>query len=301
MLAAGANRLLAQKQVLSSALGPQRMTFAVARLAAFEPPTKHPKGKVVFVGAGPGDPDLLTLKGQRALQQADVVVYAGSLVPEEILRHAAPTAMLYNSAPLTLEEVMDRLIAAVRAGQRVVRLHSGDTSLYSAIQEQMTVLDAEGIGYEVIPGISSFQAAAAALQAELTLPEVVQTVILTRAEGQTPMPEGQSLADLAKHRATLCIFLSARLAEQVQEQLLIAYPPDTPAAIVYRVSWPDELIVLTQLDRLAEEIRRHDLTRTTLILVGPAIGGRRNRSRLYDRNHGHIFRKRSREETHPSA
>ena len=132
----------------------------------------------------------------------------------------------------------------------------------------MTLLDAAGIGYEVIPGVSSFQAAAAALQAELTLPEVVQTVILTRAEGQTPMPEGEALADLARHRATLCIFLSARLAEQVQEQLLTAYPPDTPAAILYRVSWPDEKIVLTELRRLAEEVRRHKLTRTTLILVG---------------------------------
>jgi precorrin-4 C11-methyltransferase len=299
--AAGTDHLLVEKQVVSSTFAPQRMTFALARLAAFEPVTPQSPGKVVFVGAGPGDPDLLTLKGRRALAQADVVVYAGSLVSEEILRHVPPTAALHNSAPLTLEEVMDRLTTAVRAGKRVVRLHSGDISLYSAIQEQMTLLDEAGINYEVIPGISSFQAAAAALKAELTLPEVVQTVILTRAEGQTPMPEKEALADLARHQATLCIFLSARLIEQVQEQLLTAYPPETPAAILYRVSWPDEKMILTELRDLAAEVRRHDLTRTTLIVVGKAVAGRQNRSRLYDQNHGHIFRARRREETHPSA
>jgi precorrin-4 C11-methyltransferase len=276
------------------------MTFALARLASFDEVARS-QGKVVFLGAGPGDPDLLTLKGRSALARAEVVVYAGSLVPEEVLRHVPPTAALHNSAHLTLEEVMDRLTAAVRAGQRVVRLHSGDTSLYSAIQEQMTLLDKAGIGYEIIPGVSSFQAAAAALKAELTLPEVVQTIILTRAEGQTPMPPGEALADLARHRATLCIFLSARLAEAVQEQLLTAYPPDTPTAILHRVSWPDEKVAVTELRYLAEEVRKHNLTRTTLILVGAAVGGRQNRSRLYDRNHGHLFRARNREETHPSA
>jgi precorrin-4 C11-methyltransferase len=300
LLASGAGRLLVDKRVMSSPLAPQRMTFALARLADF-PAAPPGQGEVVFVGAGPGDPDLLTLKGRRALARADVVVYAGSLVPEEVLRHAAPTAALHNSAALTLEEVTDRLIAAARAGKRVVRLHSGDTSLYSAVQEQMTLLDAAEVGYEVIPGVSSFQAAAAALRAELTLPEVVQTVILTRAGGQTPMPAGEALADLARHRATLCIFLSARLAQQVQEQLLTAYPPDTPAAILHRVSWPDETVVLTELGSLAGEVRRHNLTRTTLILVGAAVGGRRNRSRLYDPNHGHLFRARSREQTHPPA
>jgi precorrin-4 C11-methyltransferase len=326
LLAAGADHLLIEKQVAASSLAPQRMTFALARLESCRvggvfgthqagpvgsEDSTHPtqrvspahcrQGKVVFVGAGPGDPDLLTLKGRRALAQADVVVYAGSLVPEEILRHAAPTASLCNSAPLTLEEVMDRLIAPVRAGKRVVRLHSGDISLYSAIQEQMTRLDDAGIGYDIIPGVSSFQAAAAALRAELTLPEVVQTVILTRAEGETPMPPTEALAELARHQATLCIFLSARMADKVQEQLLTAYPPDTPAAILYRVSWPDERIIVTELPRLAEEVRRHQLTRTTLIMVGKAIGGRQNRSRLYDRQHGHLFRAKSREETHPPA
>jgi precorrin-4 C11-methyltransferase len=308
--AAGAERLLVEKQVVTSALAPQRMTFALARLAAFEAPGPRVPGKVVFIGAGPGDPNLLTLKGRHALAGAEVVVYAGSLVPEEVLRHAPPEAVLHNSAHLTLEEVMERLTAAAQAGKRVIRLHSGDTSLYSAIAEQMTLLDETGIAYEVIPGVSSFQAAAAALAAELTLPEVTQTIILTRAEGQTPMPAGETLADLARHRATLCIFLSARLAAEVQEQLLTAYPPETPTAILYRVSWPDEIIVRTELCRLAEEVRRHDLTRTTLILVGQAIGVRRAgsmsdrsdpRSRLYDPNHGHLFRARRRDQAHPPA
>jgi precorrin-4 C11-methyltransferase len=304
LLASGSPLLLVDKNIVGSPLAPQRMTFSLARFQAIsEKGTGSPPicSKVVFVGAGPGDPDLLTLKGRRALSRADVVVYAGSLVPEEVLRHTSPTAALHNSAQLTLEEVMDRLIAAARAGQRVVRLHSGDTSLYSAIQEQMTLLDEAGIDYEIIPGVSSFQAAAAALKTELTLPEVAQTVILTRAEGQTPMPEGEALAELARSRATLCIFLSARLVEGVQEQLLTAYSPQTPAAILYRVSWPDEQIIVTELRHLAAEVRRHSLTRTTLILVGAAVGGRRNRSRLYDDKHGHLFRARGRDETHPSA
>jgi precorrin-4 C11-methyltransferase len=288
LLAAGALRLLVEKQVMTSALAPQRMTFALARSAAFE--TAADPGQVAFVGAGPGDPDLLTRKAHRALGRADVVVYAGSLVPEEILRHAPTTAILHNSAPLTLEEVMAILVPAARAGKRVVRLHSGDTSLYSAIQEQMARLDEAGIAYEVIPGVSSFQAAAAALKVELTCPQVAQTVILTRAEGETPMPEGESLAELARHRATLCLFLSARLVERTQEQLLTAYAPDTPVAILYRVSWPDERIVLTELRQLAEEVRRHKLSRTTLIVVGAALGRRPERSRLYDKGHGHIFR-----------
>ncbi len=310
LLAAGAGSLLVEKQVMHSTLAPQGMTFALARLASFETADARASGQVVFVGAGPGDPDLLTLKGRRALAGADVVVYAGSLVPEAILRHAPPTAALYNSAHLTLEEVMDRLTAAARAGKRVVRLHSGDTSLYSAIGEQMTLLDRAGIGYEVVPGVSSFQAAAAALGVELTVPEVAQTVILTRAAGQTPMPAGEALADLARHRATLCIFLSARLVDEVQEQLLTAYPVETPVAVLYRVSWPDETMIVTELGRLAEEVRRHDLTRTTLILVGEALGLRRagsvsdrsgNRSRLYDPNHGHLFRARRRDQAHPPA
>ncbi len=301
LLAAGTERLLAEKRVVVSSLGSgrKRMTFALARLASYQERTKT--GRVIFVGAGPGDPDLLTIKARQALRRADVVIYAGSLVPEAVLRHAPATAVLHNSAPLTLEQVMEITKTAVDKGQYVVRLHSGDTSLYSAIQEQLAILEDAGIDCEVIPGISAFQATAAALKSELTIPEIVQTIILTRGEGMTKMPPGESLEALAQHKATLCIFLSARMAETVQAQLLTAYPPETPVAIAYRVSWPDEKIIVTTLANLAAEVRHHRLTRTTLFLVGDAIGGRRNRSRLYDRSHGHLFRARSRDETHPSA
>jgi precorrin-4 C11-methyltransferase len=298
LLAAGAESLLVEKQVVASPLSPQRMTFALARLASFQ---ARAAGRVIFVGAGPGDPELLTLKARQALRRAEVVIYAGSLVPEAVLRHAPATAVLHNSAPLTLEQVMEITKAAVGNGQCVVRLHSGDTSLYSAIQEQLAVLEDAEIDCEVIPGISAFQATAAVLKSELTLPEIVQTVILTRGEGLTKMPASESLELLAQHRATLCIFLSARLVETVQTQLLTAYPPKTPAVIAYRVSWPDEQIIITTLANLAEEVRHQRLTRTTLFLVGDALGGRRNRSRLYDRRHGHLFRARNRDETHSSS
>jgi precorrin-4 C11-methyltransferase len=272
------------------------MTFALARHAQFQVKSST-RGKVYFVGAGPGDFQLLTLKAYHLLRRADVVIYAGSLIPEAMLRHVPGAALLHNSAYLTLEQVMALTLKAVRSGQRVVRLHSGDTSLYSAIQEQMAILETEHVEFEVVPGISSFQALAAALKSELTLPEKVQTIILTRGEGNTPMPEKESLVALAQHQATLCIYLSARLATKVQEQLLTAYAPDTPVAIAHRISWPDEQILVTRLDRLAEEIRRHDFRRTTLIAVGVAIGGRQHRSHLYDESHGHLFRKRS----HPHA
>jgi precorrin-4 C11-methyltransferase len=299
LLAANTERLLVEKHVVASPLSPQRMTFALARFAWFQ--ERKTAGRVLFVGAGPGDPELLTLKARQALRRADVVIYAGSLVPEAVLRQASATARLHNSAPLTLEQVIEITKPAVDNGQCVVRLHSGDPSLYSAIQEQLAVLEDAGIECEVIPGVSAFQAAAAALKSELTLPEVAQTVILTRGEGHTKMPPGETLESLAQHQATLCIFLSAKLIEKVQAQLLTAYPPQTPAAIAYRVSWPDEKIIVTTLAELAGEVRRHHLTRTTLLLVGEAVGGRRNRSRLYDRRHGHLFRARDRDETHPPA
>jgi precorrin-4 C11-methyltransferase len=300
LLAAQAEHLLAAKQVIASPLAPQRMTFALARLATVEDsPPAH--GKVIFIGAGPGDPELLTMKARRLLAQADVVIYAGSLIPEAILHYAPATATIHNSAPLTLEQVMEIMLTAVQAGKQVVRLQSGDLSLYSAIQEQMALLDEAGVAYEAVPGISAFQAAAAALHSELTVPEVVQTIILTRGEGKTKMPAGEALAALAAHRASLCIFLSARLSRAIQEQLLTAYAPETPVAIFYRVSWPDEKIIVTRLQDLHSEIRKHNLTRTTLILVGEAIGSRKNRSRLYHTTHAHIFRRRGRARKRPPA
>jgi precorrin-4 C11-methyltransferase len=298
--AAQTDRLLVEKQVVTSAQSDKRMTFAVARLATFEDRSQA-AGKLTFIGAGPGDPDLLTVKARRLMEQADVVIYAGSLIPEAILQHAPPTATLHNSAPMTLEDVMTLMIEAVQAGKSVVRLQSGDLSLYSAMQEQMARLDEAEITYDIIPGVSAFQAAAAALRSELTIPEETQTIILTRGEGETPMPAGESLTALAAHRASLCIFLSARLSRKVQEQLLTAYPPDTPVGILYRVSWPDEFIVVTELQHLHRTIREHKLTRTTLILVGQAIGARQNRSHLYNTTHAHIFRRRSREANHSST
>jgi precorrin-4 C11-methyltransferase len=293
------SRLLVKKQVVRVAGCTQAMTFALARHARFRV-KEETAGRVSFIGAGPGDPQLLTLKAQHRLRQADVVIYAGSLVPEAILRHAPATAAIHNSAYLTLEEVMALTLAAVRAGQRVVRLQSGDTSLYSAIQEQIAILEEAQVEFEVVPGISAFQAAAAVLKTELTLPEKVQTIILTRGEGNTPMPEGEALAALAQHRATLCIYLSALLVDQVQEQLLAAYPPETPVAVAYRISWPDEQIIVTRLDQLAAEVRRHEFKRTTLLVVGEAVGGRGLRSHLYDEKHGHLFRKRSRAADDPA-
>jgi precorrin-4 C11-methyltransferase len=290
LLASGAEKLLVEKQVWTSPLAPQRMTFALARSARFI--ARPAQGKVIFIGAGPGDPELLTVKARRALARAEVVVFAGSLIPDGVLQQVSPGAKLHNSAHLTLEEVMEILVAAARAGRRAVRLHSGDLSLYSAIQEQIERLDEAGIDYEVVPGISSYQALAAALGCELTRPEIVQTIILTRGEGQTPMPERESLAALAQHRATLAIFLSARLAEEVQAQLLTAYPPETPVVIGHRVSWPDEKIIVTALSHLAQEIREQRLTRTTLILVGAALKSSGGRSQLYDPGHTHIFRSR---------
>jgi precorrin-4 C11-methyltransferase len=295
LLASGASELLVEKQVLKSGHASQRMTFALARLKRFET-AEADRGRVTFLGAGPGDPDMLTIKGRRILENADVVVYAGSLIPEDVLRHAAATAVLHNSAQLTLEEVMKILIDAAQAGKRVVRLQSGDTTIYSAIQEQMALLEEADIDFDVVPGVSSFQAAAAALCAELTLPETVQTIILTRAAGETPMPARESLESLAQHKATLAIFLSARLSETVQEKLLTAYPPDTPVAICYRVSWPDQEIVRTTLSELHQQMQRHKFTRTVLILVGAALGRRQHRSQLYHPSHGHIFRAKKREE-----
>ncbi len=292
LLAAGTDQLLVPKQVVRVAGSPRAMTFALARLARFQRKSAA-RGKVYFIGAGPGEADLLTCKAQRLLQRAEVVIYAGSLIPEELLRQVPASAQFHNSAFLTLEQVMAILLQAVRGGRTVLRLQSGDTSIYSSIQEQIALLEKEQVDFEVVPGISSFQALAAALKSEFTLPEKVQTIILTRGEGNTPMPEKEALADLARHQATLCIFLSARLAADVQSQLLTAYPAETPVAIAYRLTWPDERIIVTRLDRLAEKMAEHDFQRTTLIAVGAAIGGRHMRSQLYDEKHGHIFRKRA--------
>jgi cobalt-precorrin 5A hydrolase/precorrin-3B C17-methyltransferase len=246
--------------------------------------------KILFVGAGPGDPELLTLRGARALATADVVVYAGSLVPRGVLTHVRQGARVHNSAALTLEETHRLLTEAYRAGHQVVRLHSGDPSLYGAITEQMALLDAEHIPYEIVPGVSAFQAVAARLGIEYTQPGVVQTLILTRAGGRTGLPPNESLAELARHQVTLCLFLSARHVAEVQEALLTSYPPTTPVAVAYRATWPDEELLTGALEELTAMVHSQGYERTVLIVVGPSLLRQGRRSRLYDPTHWHLFR-----------
>ena len=248
--------------------------------------------RVYFVGAGPGDPELLTIKAQKLLQQADVVLFADSLIPPSILQWARPRAEILRSADKSLEEILACLIERVRAGRSVVRLQSGDPSLYSAIYEQMQALAAAQIPFEVIPGISAFQAAAAKLKLELTVPELVQTLILTRISGRTHVPETEELAGLAAHQASLCLYLSAHHVATAEAKLLLHYPADTPVAICFRIGWPDEQIWVVPLAEMAALSQREQLVRTTLYIVSPALrtDSPTTRSRLYDAEHSRLFR-----------
>jgi precorrin-4/cobalt-precorrin-4 C11-methyltransferase len=248
-----------------------------------------------FVGAGPGDAELITVKGARLLREADVVVYAGSLVDRELVRTYAPQAQVWDSAGMTLEETTKVLAEAVTAEKRAVRLHTGDPSIYGAIQEQMAALDRIGIGYAVVPGVTSAFAAAAALGQELTLPEVSQTVILTRIAGRTPVPEREKLSAIAQIGATLVIYLSVAMIDKVVAELLQgAYSPETPAAVVAKASWPDEQTVEGTLADIAEKVRGAGIDRQALILVGDVLAARREglkaKSLLYDRGFSHGFR-----------
>ncbi|WP_416670072.1 precorrin-4 C(11)-methyltransferase [Egbenema bharatensis] len=254
---------------------------------------------VYIVGAGPGDPDLLTVKAQKLLRQADVILFADSLVPPEILSLARTEAEIIRTANKTLEDILPLMIDRVRQQKSVVRLHSGDPSLYSAIHEQIQALAAAEIPFEVIPGISAFQAAAARLNVELTVPGLVQTIILTRISGRTQVPAAEELDALAAHQASLCLYLSARHVENAQAQLLAHYAADTPVAVCFRVGWPDEQIWVVPLSQMAEVTAREKLIRTTLYLISPALkavhtgfkeDGRR--SRLYNPEHTHLFRPR---------
>lgn len=253
---------------------------------------------VYIVGAGPGDPELLTVKALKMIQRADVLVYANSLVPQQILSAMRPDAEKVATANMTLEDIVPLMIQRVRAGKSVVRLHSGDPSLYSAIHEQMLRLSEAEVPFEVVPGISAFQAAAAKLNVELTIPEQVQSIILTRISGRTQVPAAEELAGLAAHQASLCLYLSARHVQASQDQLLKHYPPDTPVAICFRVGWPDEQIRVVPLEKMAEVTESEDLVRTTLYIVSSALAratGRSQsaaagRSRLYNPTHDHLFR-----------
>ena len=237
-----------------------------------------------FVGAGPGGADLITVRGAKLLGEADVIIYAGSLVNPALLAYKKESCTVYDSASMTMEEVIAVMKQAEGAGQDTVRLHTGDPCLYGAIREQMDALDADGISYDDTPGVSSFCGAAAALCAEYTLPNVSQTVIITRMEGRTPVPEAEQLAKLAAHGATMVIFLSIGLVDKVRQALLESggYRPDTPAAVVYKATWPEQKVVRCTVSTLAEETRKNGITKTALIVVGDFLGENYERSKLYD-------------------
>lgn len=243
---------------------------------------------VYFIGAGPGDPELLTIKGRRLLKEADLIIFAGSLVNPALL--SGLTAEIHDSAGLNLEEIVSLMITAQRLGRHVVRLHTGDPAIFGAIKEQMMLLDKEGIPYEVVPGVSSMAATAAALKSELTLPEVTQTVIITRQAGRTPVPEKENLVSLARHQATMMIFLSAGLIEQVVADLQAGgYPRTTPVAVVEKASWPEERIIHGDLSTIAQQVKEAGIVKTAMIAVGHAFAGGELKavSKLYDKNFTH--------------
>ncbi|WP_431432210.1 precorrin-4 C(11)-methyltransferase [Bacteroides hominis] len=249
------------------------------------------QGHIEIVGAGPGDPELISVRGRRFLEESDLILYAGSLVPRELTECAKAGATIRSSASMTLEEQFALMKEFYDRGQLVVRLHTGDPCIYGAIQEQMNFFDRYGMRYHITPGISSFQAAAAALQSQFTIPEKVQTIILTRGEGRTPMPEKEKLSLLARSQSTMCIFLSAGVIDQVQQELLEHYPPTTPVAACYHLTWKDERIYRGELKDLAQIVKENNLTLTTMIVVGDAIDNREGLSRLYSHQFKHLFRK----------
>lgn len=247
---------------------------------------------VDFVGAGCGAPDLITLRGKRLLEEADVIIYAGSLVNPELLDYAKPECDIYNSALMHLDEVIDVMKNAEASGKNTVRLHTGDPSVYGAVREQMDRLDELGISYNVTPGVSSFCGAAAALKAEYTLPDVSQTVILTRMAGRTPVPECESIESLAAHHATMVIFLSTGMLDELSERLIAGgYSEQTPAAIVYKATWSDEKIVRCTVGELADSARKNGISKTALITVGDFLGDDYELSKLYDKHFETEFRK----------
>jgi len=261
--------------------------------------------RLYIVGAGPGDPELLTVKAQKLLMQADVILYADSLVPPSILQMAHPEAEIIPTAHKTLEEILPLMVERVRSQKLVVRLHSGDPSLYSAVHEQMQALAVAGICFEVVPGISAFQLAAAKLKLELTVPGLVQTIILTRISGRTQVPATEELSALAAHQASLCLYLSAKHVQEAQDKLLQHYPADLPIAICFRLGWPEEKIRIVPLSQMAAVTQQEDLMRTTLYVISPAmqiegsteeplegssVMAETRRSRLYSPAHSHLFR-----------
>lgn len=244
---------------------------------------------VTFVGAGPGDVELITIKGRRAIEEADIVIYAGSLVAKEHLDFCKNGVQIYNSASMTLDEVIE--VIKDNREKNIVRLHTGDPSIYGAIKEQMDELDKLNIDYKVIPGVSSFTAAASSIKKEFTLPSVTQTVILTRIEGRTPVPEKEKLEKLASIGASMAIFLSVSMIEKVVDSLKKGYKRNVPIAVIQRATWDDEKIVIGTLDDIAEKVKKENITKTAQILVGDFIDCEYEKSLLYDKNFSHMFRK----------
>ncbi len=256
-------------------------------------PAGGARGRVVFVGAGPGAADLLTFRAARAIASADVVIWAASLIHPDVLVHARPDARIVDSSTVPMEGVLPLYEEAARVGLTVARLHSGDPALWGAVQEQIDRCRALGLDTEVVPGVSSFSAVAAIAQRELTIPEVAQSVILTRlGGGKTPTPEGESLRELARHGTTMAVFLSAARSGRLAEELLAGgYPPETPVIVAYQATWPDELVVRCELGALEDTVKAHRLWKHTLFLVGPALGAEGRRSHLYHPGHFHGFRR----------
>jgi len=253
--------------------------------------------KLYIIGAGPGAPDLITVRGAELLAAADAIFYTDSLVSEELIeRYRKPEAEVFHTAGMHLEQMVAMMADKVRQGRLVVRVHTGDPSIYGAMLEQIALLKGEGIEVEIVPGVSSAFAAAASVQAELTVPELTQTVIFTRAEGRTPVPPREKLQELAQHHCTLVLFLSATLAKKVSAALLDAdWSGDTPVAVVYKATWPDEVVIRSTVATLAEDMRRYGVTKHAIILAGwaldPHIHGQGYRSKLYDRTFTHGYRK----------
>ncbi len=245
---------------------------------------------VYFVGAGPGDPELITVKGAKKIAEADIIIYAGSLVNKEVLDGRKEGAEVHNSASMTLEEVIEVMERGIKEEKIVARVHTGDPSIYGAIREQMDILEEKGISYEVIPGVSSFLAAAASIKKEFTLPSVSQTVILTRMEGRTPVPEKESIDKLAQHRASMCIFLSVHMIGDLVNRLSSHYSLETPIAVIQRASWEDEKIVMGTLENIAVKVKEANITKTAQILVGDFLGDKYELSKLYDKNFSHEYR-----------
>ena len=284
MLLSGSKNVLIEKQKIHLENG-EKFTFSIALDVKAERRTA-----IAIIGAGPGDEELITVKGKAYLENADCVLYAGSLIPEEMTNWCKPGAVVRNSAMMTLEEQIAVMQEHYKKGNAIVRLQCGDPSLYGAIQEQMTIFDELEMEYFIVPGISAFSAAAAVLKSEFTIPEVVQSIVLTRGEGKTPMPSKESIAAFAATNATMCIFLSVGIAKKVEAQLLEHFDADTPVAVMYRISWKDEEIYQGKLENLAKIVKDSKKTRTVLIIVGHAIGARKNRSQLYSPDVKHIFR-----------